>query len=444
MTAFTVYSERLAAIHLLRSGVSPKEVAQKLRRSLAWVYKWRQRFRSHLSWESLQDCSRAPKHHPNALSEEVRQAIRQARSELEAEAAQPGCLCYIGAHAVRTRLKRKYPRMKPPSISSIERTLSAAGMTRPRQTQAAPVRYPHLRPTRPHQLVQADILPRFLPGGPCVSCFNAIDVVSRYPVGTQSLTKRAEDAAQFLIHVWQEMGIPDFTQVDNESCLSGGTAHPGALGKVLRLALMVGTELVFTPFRHPESNGYVERFHQDYTRNVWNKADLQNLESVQQVSAAFFETYHQSSHHSALEGQSPAHVHQSVSRRRLPSTFTLPKALPLTAGKVHFIRLVNKDKHISILNMNWEVPTAQPYQGVWATLEFTTWGATLRVYDAAPDAPKRTCLAIYPFPLKENVQPPRQEHRESPTAPKWLTRLLAAAMRFLVQSRLPGWLSMML
>jgi hypothetical protein len=37
---------------------------------------------------------------------------------------------------------------------------------------------------------------------------------------------------------------------------------------VLRLALLVGTQLVFSPVRHPESNGTIERFHQDYSKNV--------------------------------------------------------------------------------------------------------------------------------------------------------------------------------
>lgn len=126
-----------------------------------------------------------------------------------------------------------------------------------------------MRPTKPHQLIQVDFVPRYLPNGPFVSCFNAIDVVSRYPTGRQYTTKRSEDAASFLLQVWRDLGVPDCTQVDNEGCFSGGFNHPRVLGKVLRLALMVGTELVFSPIRHPESNGHAERFHQDYSKNVW-------------------------------------------------------------------------------------------------------------------------------------------------------------------------------
>jgi hypothetical protein len=44
--------------------------------------------------------------------------------------------------------------------------------------------------------------------------------------------------------------------------------------------------------------------------------------------------------------------------------------LPLTAGKVHFIRAVSQERQIMLLNQHWEVSAAKPGQGVWATLQF--------------------------------------------------------------------------
>jgi hypothetical protein len=278
------------------------------------------------------------------------------------------------------------------------------------------VTYPHLRPVHPLQLIQADIVPHFLPGGACVACFNAIDVASRYPTGRQYPAKRANDAANFLIHAWQEIGIPQYTQVDNEACFSGGFSHPAVLGTVVRLALFVGTELVFSPFRHPESNASVERFHQDYNAHVWHKVTLSQLEDVCHHSTTFFELYHQSGHHSALNGRSPAQVHRSHPGRRLPEAFTLPAKLPLTAGRVHFMRQVSQHRTIPVLNVNWDVPQAEPGQGVWATLEITLTGASLNVYDAPPDAAKQMCLAKHPFPLSEPVQP--LQPRFWPPAPR--------------------------
>ncbi|RMD66727.1 transposase, partial [Candidatus Parcubacteria bacterium] len=127
-------------------------------------------------------------------------------------------------------------------------------MTRPKQHAPPPkVSYPHLRPTQPHQLIQSDIVPKHLLGGTRIACFNAIDVVSRYPSSRQYTRRTARNAVAFLWEVWQEQGLPDYHQVDNESCFSGGYTHPAVLGRVVRLALLMGVQLVFSPYYHPKS-----------------------------------------------------------------------------------------------------------------------------------------------------------------------------------------------
>jgi transposase InsO family protein len=436
-------SERQTMIHLLRSGQTPAEVATTLKRSLAWVYKWRKRYFEQQAWEALQERSRAPRRRPRQIAEAIRQAICQARSELEAEATEPGKLSYIGAAAVQARLRRM--KIKPlPNQRTIERVLKAAGMTRPRPSPAkTTVVYPQLQPQQPQQLVQVDIVPHFLPGGASVACFNAIDVVSHYPTGQPLASRRSEDAAHFLLQVWQELGIPDYTQVDNEACFSGGFTHAAVLGKVVRLALLVGTELSFSPLRHPESNGTVERFHQDYNHHVWDKLDLPDLAAVQRHSPDFFAAYRHSEHILALAGRCPAHVHFEPPGRRFPSDFRLPKQLPLTAGKVHFMRLVKPDRTISLLNLDWDVPQAQPGQGVWATLELSSRGAKLRVYDAAPDATRRTCLAEHPFPLKEPVQPLAEAFQKPIAVDLSWFGLTLNLFRSAVKISLPTWISTM-
>lgn len=399
------YALRKTAIHLLRSGKSPAEVAHELDRSLFWVYKWQKRFFEHQDWQALQDQPHTPQQLPPKLQPEVLQAIRQTRSELEAEAVDPQKLSYIGAPAILARLRMK--RVVPlPSLSSIERELRAAHLVRPRTAKEdQPVRYPHLHPTRPLRLIQVDIVPQYLLNGPCVSCFNAIDVVSRYPTGQQFVRKSSTEAAHFLLQVWRELGIPEYTQVDNEGCFSGGATHPGVLGKVLRLALAVGTQLVFSPLYHPESNGYVERFHQDYLDNVWKKIQLSDLEAVQFYSQGFFAAYRHSQHHSALDGHSPADLHPAlVHSPWLPERCSAERR-PLTAGQVHFIRRVDANQQVMILNLNWDVPGAKADQGVWATLQFASSGASLRIYDAAPDADEQVCLAEHVFALNEPVVP---------------------------------------
>jgi transposase InsO family protein len=406
MTISRLYEERKTAIHLLRSGRSPTEVAQELNRSVGWVYKWQVRHKQE-SWAGLQGQSQAPKRHGRRISSEVRQAIRQARSELEAEAADPKNLKYIGAPAVQARLDQDQNKVAPlPSLRTIERVLTAAEMTNRHSSASKPkIEYPRLRPAHPHHLIQVDIVPHYLLGGEAVACFNALDVVSRYPTGQALAQRRATDAVAFLCHVWQEIGLPHYTQVDNEGCFSGGFTHQAVLGQVVRLALWVGTELVFSPVRHPESNGTVERFHQDYDNHVW-EVRLQDRLHVNERGADFFQNYRHSRHHSRLNGQTPAEVHQRRPPKRLPTNFELPAGkLPLTCGQVHFMRRVNPKGAVSVLNLEWNVPDPHPNKGVWVTLDFTLNGATLHIYDAAPDIANRSCLAAYPFPLSEKVQP---------------------------------------
>jgi transposase InsO family protein len=396
----TLLEERRSAIHLLRASQSVKVVAEELGRTTRWVRKCRKRYQAE-GWDGLKDRSRCPHRFARQTTEANKQAIRKARSELEAEAAEGKGLKYIGGQAVRTRLKEKgiWPL---PSVSTIERVIRAAGMTRPYQRPKQPeIRYPYLKVKQPRTLIQIDIVPHYLKGGDRVACFNAIDVASRYPTGHAYAQRRSQDAEAFLIQVWQELGVAKYTQVDNEGCFSGGFTHPYVLGKVVRLALQAGTELIFSPVRHPQSNGFVERFHQDYNKHVWEDTYLDSIPEVQNQAQRFFSLYRQRPH-SRLNEQTPGAVHHNPTRLANGLQPT-PKQRPLYEGQVHFMRKVSTDKTISVLNVPWSVPTANPDQGVWASLVIKTSGAKLIIFDAAPDAPARKRLAAYPFQLSEPV-----------------------------------------
>ena len=398
------FEDRKALVHLLNSGKTPREAAQVLGRSRGWAYKWKDRF-DQTGWVGLQSRSRAPQHIPGRISAKIRQEIVRIRSELEAEVENKDDLGYIGADAIYGRLLLQGIE-SPPAVSTIERILRQAGKTKPRlpQTEKGVV-YPHLKPNGVHQLTQVDIVPHYLTGGENIACFNSIDVVSRYPAGKQYTNKCSGDAIDFLLHSWRELGFSDYLQMDNESCFSGGYKHPGVIGKVIRLALYVGVQPVFSPFYHPESNAFVERFHQDYSDFVWKKEYLEDIAAVHQRSALFFPNYRNSHHHSALGGHSPLEIHHAVPARKLPLGFSPPNPLPITAGQVHFLRAVDENRNVLILNKAWSAGLGVPDQGVWATLSIKPGGATLRIYDAAPDAQKRRCLAEHPFPLKDPVAP---------------------------------------
>lgn len=432
-----VKSARQSLIHLLRSGHSPEEAAPELGYSLSWVYKWKRRFEEE-GWDGLESRSRAPRHRPTRISEKTRQRILKIRAELEKEAQKPNALSYIGAPAIRGRMLARRLKIIP-SVSTIEEVLRKAGATKPRPAPAQPTTvYPRLHVEQPHQLTQMDNVPHFLRGGALVNCFNAIDVVSRYPDGKQYQRKSTDEVLDFCLKTFHSLGIAEYTQMDNESSFNGGRTHPYILGRVPRLMLLVGTQLVFSPYYHPKSNAYVERFHQDYIQNVWEKTDLQDLSHVRQVSTRFFGRYRLSRHHSQLLGKSPATLHFASPPRFLPEGFTLPKRLPITEGKIHFMRAVSEDQTIPIFNVNWSTGSAQPHQGVWATLFISTQGARLCIFDQAPDKLRRHCFANHLFPLPEPVVSLSKAFQKP--SPHWTQDLFSPFNKYSsMSSRLFGW-----
>ena len=198
MTQIDWEAERQSAMHLLRSGMSPRAVATQMGHALSWVCKCRDRY-AEANWAGLKTRSHAPHTPGNAYAETVRQTVCQMRSELEARTGE-GELQYIGAAAIRgallTRQQHGTYTDAIPSTATIERMLRAAHLTHPRQGTPEEAHYPHLHPTASHTLIQVDIVPHYLRGGTAVACFNALDVVSRYPTGQALAHRQAVDAAQ--------------------------------------------------------------------------------------------------------------------------------------------------------------------------------------------------------------------------------------------------------
>ena len=389
----------MTAIHLLRAGHLTTAVAEQLGRSPRWVGKWRQRY-EQAGWAGLQERQCAPRPHGLLFSPAVRQLVIQARSELEAEAAwgsstSAGGRCVPSCGAARVEAL--------PSVPTIERILHSADLTCRPQPAEPRSRSPHVQPTAPHQLGQISIAPHYLTGGQKVACFNSLDVVSGFPTGQACAQARAQDAAAFCSHFWQTVGIPTYTQVDNQDCFSGGHQHPHVGGPVVRLALTVGTKLVFSPVYHPESNGYVERFHQDYDRHVWQDTYLAHLPAIQSEADRFFANYRQSRHHAALAERTPHEVHHITAPRPLPATFQAPTKRPAADGRGRVRRSARwHDHRVECQLAGAARRSAQRCVGHTRTDSDRCHVGHL---DAAPDVAERTCLVRHPFPLQKAVQP---------------------------------------
>src|SRR5262249_23670561 len=147
-----------------------------------------------------------------------------------------------------------------------------------------------------------------------------------------------------------QLGLPDLLQLDNDAAFTGLGRAPGVFGRFVRLALYLGLELLFVPPGEAKRNHVVERVHGTWAESFWNKNHFTSRRDLDRKSPKFFAWYENYAP-DALGGltikQAARQLRcQKLLRRQIAH---IPEALPLTAGRLHFIRQVDAQGEIQIL-----------------------------------------------------------------------------------------------
>jgi len=104
-----------------------------------------------------------------------------------------------------------------------------------------------------------------------------------------------------------------------------------------------------------------------------------------------------------LAGLTPTQAQRTESKRRLTATQVarLPDPLPITAGRLHFIRKVKLDGTISVLNETWKVGRRLAGKYVWATV--ITHCRRLEIWYQRSAQHDWRLLKIYAYEIPETV-----------------------------------------
>jgi transposase len=236
------YERRKEAIRRVAQGEAISKVCTEVGRSRVWYYKWRPRYREY-GLDGLQD--RRPGHQPlQRTSDNLRELIIEIRDRLVSEAEAGAHHLGIGAGQIAQELRSLG--ITPPRQRTIYRILCAAGRT---QRADSPHGYCPLPSAEMSNAVhQLDLWPRILEGGESLFLIHLVDVATWYPCGQVSDNKRTDTLLAFLLQSWQALGVPAVLQVDNEMSFNGGR-WAARLGRLVRLALLLGCEVWFNPFR---------------------------------------------------------------------------------------------------------------------------------------------------------------------------------------------------
>jgi hypothetical protein len=206
-------------------------------------------------------------------------------------------------------------------------------------------------------------------GGERVQTFNTVDVYSNDVSSSSHGAKTALCACKHLLQTWQQLGIPDVAQFDNESAFSGGN-HPWVLGRVVRLCLYLGIDVLFIPLGEADYNSPVETFNHLWAQRFWGRHHFTRRRDVSRVQRAFLAWY-RTEYVAPRQPDTPERMRLGTRLHTLgPRDATgLPHRLPICAGHVHAVRRVSPEGRVRFLNQTLRVGKRYRERYVWLTLE---------------------------------------------------------------------------
>ena len=255
----------------------------------------------------------------------------------------------------------------------------------------------------PGHVYQLDLVtPRYITGYGKTVSVNRVDVYSAEANLNQYRSKGAESIIMFNSDDWKTYGLPKYLQLDNEASFRGSLYHAKTFGKLTRFCLNFGVEIIFIPFNEPWRNPYIESFNGRFNERLWLFQKFKDLQHLRNESRQFRDK------HNNYQGYKKEHFskqrHYGYTKRYFPDNFDFDPSteLPITQGKIHFVRLVNEKGYISILNESFYLNKDLSFEYVWSTI-FTKEQKLETYYQPTKEA-KRELIKTSDYKLREPVK----------------------------------------
>jgi transposase len=356
---------RIEAIKRYLGGEKPSVIYKDLERSKKWFFKWLKRYKE-IGHDWHKDLSRTPKSSPRALDQKMERLIVQTRKQLEKTK-----YAQIGAIAIAWKLTKL--NIDPPPIWTINRVLKRNNLTKKRKKGYQPKgkSYPYITIDSPNKLHQADIIgPRHLYSKERFYSLNAMDIF-RHKVKIVSVPyKNADRIREALLTIWKSLGIPTYSQFDNQQAFSGSERRPRWFGKVIRLCLALDIEPVFVPYKEPWRMAEIEKFNDVWNKRFFRAQQFKSFSHLQEEEK-MFELFHNTNHcYSVLKGMTPQAFENTLNYRPklLDSEFSLKDVSYKQDGKVHLIRFIRSDRMLNIFGEKFLLKPDCQYEYVRATI----------------------------------------------------------------------------
>lgn len=297
--------ERLRFVARLLDGEKMAPLCREFGISRKTGYKIFNRYKG-LGLEGLTDRSRRPYRQASRIPMQIEKRIVQIKKEFPK----------WGAPKIRARLKRLYPEIPLPAISTIHAVLDRNGLVkRRRRTRRKAKGTPLVHVRKPNELWCADYKGEFMLNDRRY-CYplTIMDYSSRYLLTVDALsTTREAYAFNSFERAFKDFGLPDTIRTDNGVPFSSCHALFG-LSKLSVWWLRLGIQIERIKPGHPEQNGRHERMHLTLKMEA-TKPAAENFLQQQSRFDDFIEYYNEDRPHQALDMDVPADRYQPSTRQ---------------------------------------------------------------------------------------------------------------------------------
>jgi putative transposase len=299
-----VVEERLRFIARLLDGEKMAALCREFGISRKTGYKIFNRYKD-CGIDGLTDRSRRPYRQASQLPMQIEKLIVGLKKEYP----------NWGAPKIREKLKRLYPDIHCPAISTVHAVLDRHGLVKRRKRKrhkACGTRLNHVK--MPNALWCADYKGEFMLADRRY-CYplTITDYASRYLITCDALgTTQEAYAFSVFERAFKDFGLPDTIRTDNGVPFSS----PNALYGLSRLSvwwLRLGINIERIKPGHPEQNGRHERMHLTLKKEA-TKPAAENFLAQQARFDDFIEYYNQERPHQALNMQLPAELYEKSPR----------------------------------------------------------------------------------------------------------------------------------
>ncbi len=264
-------------------------------------YTWWQRYeQADRRLEALEDRSRAPRRHPNQMSDRVAERIVELRHAHK----------YWGPRKLRRWLLDHIPGQAWPSTGAIGALLKREGLSVPRRLRrrTPPYQEPFVACQEPNAVWCADFKGWFRTGdGQRCDPLTISDASTRYLLRCLAVGRTNYPHVRAVFEAtFREYGLPEAIRTDN-----GPPFASRGLGGLSRLSV-AWLKLGIRPERiepgHPEQNGRHERLHRTLKAET-ARPPAENRRAQQRRFDRFQSEYNQERPHEALEQKTPASLY---------------------------------------------------------------------------------------------------------------------------------------